>query len=79
MPLQQPTPEKQEALPTPEPLPQETQKPIMPKGDKYTMQTPIEEIRALLIADGLKQQQGNEVSVMKILTSYCLGIRATES
>ena len=51
----------------------------MPKGDKYTMQTPIEEIRALLIADGLKQQQGNEVSAMKTLIGHCLGIRATES
>ena len=63
VPLQQPTPEKQEALPSPEPLPEEAQKPSIPKVDKYTMQTPIEEIRALLIVDGLRQKQGNEVSV----------------
>ena len=61
MPLQQPTPEKLEAPPTPEPLPNEIHKPLAP-GAKYTMQTPIEEIRQALIQDGIRLQQGNEVS-----------------
>ena len=29
---------------------------------KYTMETPIEEIRSVFIEDGIKKQNGNEVS-----------------
>ena len=29
---------------------------------KYTMETPIEEIRSVFIADGIKKQNGNDVS-----------------
>ena len=34
------------------------------KEDKYTITTQIKEIRALMIADGIRQQHGNELSVV---------------
>ena len=33
---------------------------ILPKAEKYTTETPIEEIRALLISNGVKLMSGNE-------------------
>ena len=34
----------------------------MEQSQKYTIQTPLEEIRRLLIADGMQQKGDNEVS-----------------